>query len=90
MYRVWVEEVLGLTVRDDRQIDPVIPTWWEGFRLRYRQSEAVYEIQVENPERCEKGVAWVEKDGKRLPDGVIPLARDLVKHRILVQIGKPR
>jgi len=91
MYRVWVEEVLGLKVRGDRmQIDPVIPAWWEGFRLRYRHGEAVYEIQVENPERCEKGVAWVEMDGRRLADGVIPLARDLIKHRILVHMGNPR
>ncbi len=91
MYRVWIEEVLGLKVRSDRmQIDPVIPAWWQGFHLRYRHGEAVYEIQVENPEKCEQGIAWVEMDGRRLPDGVIPLARDLIKHRILVHMGNSR
>jgi cyclic beta-1,2-glucan synthetase len=90
MYRAWVEEVLGFKVRGDRlQLDPVIPGWWEGFRLRYRHGEAIYEIQVENPDRCERGLSWVEVDGQRLPDGLVPLERGLVKHRVLVRMGKP-
>ena len=89
MYRAWVEEVLGLKVRGDHiQLDPVIPGGWEGFQLRYRHGEAIYEIQVENPEGCERGVSWVEMDGQRMRDGVIPLDRGLVKHRILVRMGK--
>jgi cyclic beta-1,2-glucan synthetase len=90
MYRAWVEEVLGLKVRGDHmQLNPVIPGWWEGFHLRYRHGEAIYEIQVENPEGCERGVSWVEMDGQRMRNGVIPLDRGLVKHRILVHMGKP-
>jgi cyclic beta-1,2-glucan synthetase len=90
MYRAWVEEILGLKVRGDRlEIDPVIPASWEGFSLRYRHGEAVYEIRVENPDGCERGVAWAEIDGKRVPDGTIPLERDLIKHRVLVHMGKP-
>jgi len=90
MYRAWVEEVLGLKVHgDNMKLSPVIPGWWEGFRLRYRRGEAIYEIQVENPEKCERGVSWVEMDGQRLRDGVIPLDRGLVKHRILVHMGNP-
>jgi len=91
MYRAWVEEVLGLKVRGDHmQMNPVIPGWWEGFRLRYRHGEAIYEIQVENPEGCERGVSWVEMDGQRMRNGMIPLDRGLVKHRILVHMGKPQ
>ena len=90
MYRAWVEEVLGLKVRGDHmQLNPVIPVWWEGFHLRYRHGEAIYEIQVENPEGCERGVSWVEMDGQRVRDALIPLDRALVKHRILVRMGKP-
>jgi len=69
-------------------MDPVIPSWWEGFSLRYRHGEAVYEIRVENPDSCERGVAWIDIDGKRTPDGVIPLERGLVKHRVTVHMGK--
>jgi cyclic beta-1,2-glucan synthetase len=89
MYRAWVEEVLGMSIAGDRmRMDPVIPGWWQGFSLRYRRGEAVYEIQVENPEGRERGVAWVEMDGSRLPDGAIPLERISASHKILVHMGK--
>ena len=64
------------------RINPVIPATWPGFSLRYRHGETIYAIQVENPDGCEHGVAWVEMDGQRLTDGVIPLERGLVKHQL--------
>ena len=88
MYRAWVEEVLGLQVRGDQmRINPVIPAAWPGFSLSYRHGETVYAIQVENPDGCERGVAWVEMDGQRLAGGVIPLERGLVKHQVVVRMG---
>lgn len=90
MYRAWVEEILGMKVRgDDLRMDPVVPGWWDGFRLRYRRGEATYEMQVENPDGCERGVSWVEMDGRRLREGLVVLERGLVKHRIVVRMGKP-
>jgi cyclic beta-1,2-glucan synthetase len=89
MYRAWIEEILGLKVRGEAmRIAPVIPGWWDGFEMSYRHGEAIYEIQVENPDHCEQGVAWMEMDGQRVEDGTIRLARDLVKHRVLVRMGK--
>ena len=94
MYRAWVEEVLGLQVRGgDLRMNPVIPATWQGFSISYRHGETLYAIQVENPHGCERGVAWVELDGRRMPGGVIPLERGLVKHRVVVRMGdgqKPR
>jgi cyclic beta-1,2-glucan synthetase len=85
-----VEEILGLKIRSGRmRIDPVIPREWKGFQLRYRYGDAVYEIHVENPDQLERGVAWMEMDGQRLTDLEIPLDRSLIKHRILVHMGKP-
>ncbi|MBI5586691.1 MAG: glycosyl transferase [Deltaproteobacteria bacterium] len=90
MYRAWIEEILGLKVRGETlQLDPVIPGNWEGFNLRYRHGEASYEIRVDNPEGLERGVVRVELDDQRLQEGVIPLERGLVKHRIVVTLGKP-
>ncbi|MGB7538438.1 MAG: glucoamylase family protein [Anaerolineales bacterium] len=89
MYRVWVEEILGLKILGERmRIAPVIPGWWDGFQIRYRHGEAVYEIRVENPDHCEHGVAAVELDGQPLPDGEILLDRSLVMHKVLVRMGK--
>ncbi|MBN2428835.1 MAG: hypothetical protein JXK94_10915, partial [Deltaproteobacteria bacterium] len=53
----------------------------------YRHGETIYEIQVENPHNCERGVAWVELDGQRVTDGVVPLERSLVKHQVVVRMG---
>ena len=69
------------------QLDPTIPGWWDGFKMRYRHGEAIYDIQVENPEHCERGVSFVELDGQGIKDGVIPLGKDLIKHRVLVRMG---
>ena len=89
MYRAWLEEILGLHIRGETMsIAPVIPAWWDGFTMSYRHGEAVYEIQVENPEHCERDVSRVEIDGRCVKGGVIPLGRDLVKHRIVVRMGK--
>jgi len=90
MYRAWVEEVLGLRIENGQlQMHPVIPEAWEGFSLSYRHGEALYAIQVENPQRRQSGVAWVEMDGRRVPGGVINLERGLVKHQVVVRMGEP-
>jgi cyclic beta-1,2-glucan synthetase len=89
MYRAWTEEVLGLQVRGNMmRIVPVIPAAWPGFSLNYRHGETIYAIRVENPNGCERGVAWVEMDGQQQPDGVIPLERGLVKHQVIVRMGE--
>jgi cyclic beta-1,2-glucan synthetase len=89
MYRAWIEEVLGLQLRGGQmQVNPVIPASWPGFSLTYRHGEAVYAVQVENPLGVQRGVAWVEMDGQRVPGGVILLERDLVKHQVVVMMGE--
>ncbi|TVR32170.1 MAG: glycosyl transferase [Spirochaetaceae bacterium] len=88
MYRAWVEEVLGLHIRGEQMtISPVIPDWWDGFSIRYRHAEAVYEIQVENPDKIERGVKWLELDGQRLADGSITLQRGDELHSVVVHMG---
>jgi cyclic beta-1,2-glucan synthetase len=92
MYRVWTEEILGVKIRGGRMgIDPTIPGAWDGFQIRYRYGEAVYEIKVENPDHCQHGVAQIEMDGRPLAaGGEVILDRSLVLHRILVKMGKNR
>jgi cyclic beta-1,2-glucan synthetase len=88
MYRAWIEEVLGLQIRNGQmRINPVIPGSWPGFTLNYRHGAAVYAVQVENPDGFGSGVAWVEMDGQRVSGGVIALERDLVKHQVVVRMG---
>ncbi len=89
MYRVWIEEVLGLKKRGDRIfIDPVIPDWWDGFNIQFRHGEALYVITIQNPDHIQQGVAWLELDGQRLEERFIPLDPEPLKHIITVQMGK--
>ena len=88
MYRVWTEEVLGLKKRAHRLIiDPVIPDWWEGFKVQLRHEEAIYVIQVENPDHVQRGIAWLELDGRRLDDRSVLLDPEPVKHIVQVRMG---
>jgi cyclic beta-1,2-glucan synthetase len=88
MYRVWIEEVLGMKIRGEGLvIDPVIPSGWRQFGVRYRRGEALYEISVENPEGVCRGVAWVTMDGRRLEDPRIPLEEVSIRHTVVVRMG---
>ena len=94
MYRAWIEEVIGLQVRDGRMtLHPVFPDSWQGFRLRYRYGEAVYEIKVENPHKCGCGVESTTLDGQLQTDGIIALEKNCVTHHVVVRMsdcGKER
>jgi cyclic beta-1,2-glucan synthetase len=88
MYRAWIEEVMGLQVRGCRmRVQPVIPSWWKGFSMRYRHGEAIYDIQVENPDGVQHGISFVELDGRRCAEGVIGLDPALAAHKVLVRMG---
>ncbi len=89
MYRVWIEEVLGLKKCGNQLIiDPVIPDWWDGFKIHLRHGEAIYVIEVQNPDHIQQGVAWLELDGQRLEESFITLDPEPVKHILRVQMGK--
>jgi len=89
LYRVWLEEILGLTVRGaSLTIEPVLPPEWERVTVRFRREQAVYEILIENPDRGSSGVAWVEMDGRRLEGCAIPLEGGKIKHRVRVRLGR--
>lgn len=92
MYRVWLEDILGLKVFGETlTVDPVIPPEWDVFHIRYRRGKSLYNITVENPDNVSKGIAWCEMNGQRLPDGTIPIEPVSsileIKHNIVVRMG---
>jgi cellobiose phosphorylase len=89
MYRVWLEEVLGFKLRGRTlRIEPVIPTYWDRFKLHYKRGESHYEVVVENPEQVSHDIAWVELDGQRLAQPVIPLDDEPGHHLIHIRMGR--
>lgn len=85
MYRVWLEEILGLKRRGNTlRLAPAIPADWPGYAITYRFGETLYEIEVENRGGAGRGEAAVEFDGAPLPGGTIPLVDDGGRHRVRV------
>jgi len=88
MYRVWLEEVLGLRLEGNLlTLEPCIPSDWASYTVRLRFRSAVYEITVENPERVSTGVAWVGIDGERAPENTLALEDDGARHTVRVCMG---
>ena len=90
MYRVWIEEMLGMKIHgDEMTLDPVIPGDWPGFSLRYRRGQAVYEITVERLQGTDlKSVPIrLELDGRPLEGNTVPMERAFIKHRVRVIMG---
>jgi cyclic beta-1,2-glucan synthetase len=91
MYRVALESILGVTVREGHHlaIRPCIPSSWPGFKLDYRlpDGRTVCEIVVSRG----GGPSGVEAGGlaARIEDGaaLVALPSDGGRHRIEVMLG---
>jgi len=89
MYRVGLEEVLGVRRRGDVfEIDPCVPAAWPGYFLTWRIGSSHYEIEVANPDHKGRGVAHVELDGRSVDPSRIPIVDDGARHRVRVTLGE--
>ncbi|MDQ3702775.1 MAG: hypothetical protein M3442_17895, partial [Chloroflexota bacterium] len=90
MYRVWIEEVLGLKLNGDRlHFDPRIPAAWDDLKVRYRCGATFYNVTIQNPDRVNRGVVRLEIDGQVSPQREIVLRDDGVPHTVVVRLGAP-
>ncbi|NLC43477.1 MAG: glycosyl transferase, partial [Clostridiales bacterium] len=88
MYRVGMGEILGFRKDGDKlYVNPCIPEDWPGFSIEYRYGNSKYIIEVENPDKFQKGVKLVLLDGSELQDKVIPLIDDGNEHQVTVIMG---
>ena len=95
MLRVTLESILGLELAEGQtlRLRPCIPDHWPGFRLRYRLPDgaAIYQIDVDNPDRNAKRVAAVTIDERpgTIEYGAarIPVFRDAALHRVTVTLA---
>jgi cellobiose phosphorylase len=88
MYRDILEKMIGFDLRENTlRIDPVIPSAWDGFTLKYRHQTTHYEIKIENPQHVSSGVIKMEIDGQENPDKLIHLQNDNQLHQIRIVMG---
>ncbi len=68
-------------------IDPCIPSYLEGFKIRRVFRDSVYNIEVSNPKHVSKGVKKVYVDNKLWKENKIQLFNDGKEHEIKVILG---
>lgn len=88
LHRVATHWILGIRPqRDGLLIDPAIPAQWPGFRVRRAFRGAVYEIEVDNPNRVSSGIRAVTVDGSQHEGALLPLFADGRTHKVHIVMG---
>jgi len=87
-YQAGTQYILGIRpTYTGLEIDPCIPTGWDGFRARRRFRGATYEITVANPDHVSKGIRTITVDGRPVEGRVIPTFADGAAHAVEVTMG---
>jgi cellobiose phosphorylase len=90
MYRVAYDHILGIRPSyDGLVVDPVIPAEWKGFRAERAFRGARYLVEVENPERVERGVTSMLVDGRPVEGPIAPRPEGSVC-RVSVRMGRAK
>jgi cyclic beta-1,2-glucan synthetase len=88
MYKVGLEYIIGFRKEGSKLfIDPCIPKDWDKYNIRYEFMETVYNIEVKNPYKVNKGVNYIKLDGNVLEEKYVLLFNDGVEHFVQVVLG---
>ncbi len=69
------------------RIDPCIPKNWDKFSVIRHFRNAIYDIQVQNPEHLSKGIKEVKVDNIKQENNLLPVFKDGKKHDVKVLMG---
>jgi cellobiose phosphorylase len=88
LHRVATHWILGIRPQaDGLLVDPSIPAGWPGYHVTRKFRNALYQIDVQNPEHVSRGVKSVTVDGKSLNGSQIPVFDDGQTHTVEVIMG---
>lgn len=88
LHRVATHWILGIRPQEDGLwVDPSIPSSWPGYKVTRKFRNALYKIDVENPENVSKGVKSVTVDGRTLEGKLIPAFNDGQAHTVKIVMG---
>lgn len=88
-YQAATQYILGVKpTYEGLQVNPCIPQEWEGFKVTRKFRNAVYQIEVKNPDHVCRGVKWVRVDGRKVKGDVVPIFRDSGMHQVEVIMGE--
>jgi len=88
-YQAGTQYILGVRpTYEGLQINPCIPREWDGFKVTRGFRNAVYQIEVKNPDHVCKGMKSVKVDGKEIAGNVVPVFGDGKTHQVEVIMGE--
>ncbi|MBI3242540.1 MAG: glycosyl transferase family 36 [Chloroflexi bacterium] len=89
LHRVATHWILGIRPQEDGlSVEPSIPSNWPGYKVTRKFRNALYKIDVKNPENVSKGVKSVAVDGRILDGKLIPVFNDGQTHIVEIIMGE--
>jgi len=87
-YQAATQYILGVRpTYEGLQISPCIPSRWDGFKVTREFRDAVYSIEVKNPDHVCGGVKSVKVDDREIKGDVVPVFEDGKTHPVEVVMG---
>ena len=88
-YQAGTQYILGVKpTYEGLEINPCVPGKWDGFRVTRKFRNAVYQIEVKNPDHVRKEVKSVRVDGKEIKGNIVPVFGDDKTHQVEVIMGE--
>jgi len=89
IYQAATQHILGIMpTYEGLQIDPCIPGNWDGFRVTRVFRNAVYQIEVKNPDHICKDIKSIKVDGKEITGNIVPILGDGKTHQVEVIMSR--
>ena len=74
MYKAGIEYILGLKIKNETlSLNPVIPSQWKEYNIRYEYKTSVYNIKIKNPNNKNTGVEKFIVNGEELEEKKVKL-----------------
>ena len=73
---------------DGLLLDPCLKADWDGFTAHRRWRGMKLHIEVKNPQHVNKGIEYIEVDGKKLEAAVVPVSMLKDGSKIVAYMGK--
>ena len=88
MWYAYVTHILGIRAElKGLVIDPMIQSRWDGYEVIKPFRNAIYHVQVKNPQHVSKGIKWIKVDGKKIKGNIITPHKDGKTHEVEVMMG---
>lgn len=88
LHRVSTHWILGIRPQENGLlVDPSIPSSWQGFKVTRKFRNALYAIEVINPNHVNRGIVSVKVDGETYPGQLLPIFNDSRTHEVQIIMG---